>query len=88
MDASKEMPVQLHRTTTFEEYERDLGLDQLPGWPTATWRTLRAEVELLLIQGGELWEWEYRSDYGLTGISGLAVVRDGAIIRKWQLWKA
>lgn len=88
MDASQEMPVHLHRVTTIEEYESDWGLDKLADWPTASWKILRTEVESLLAHGGALWEWEYRSERGLTGTSGLAVVRDGVIVRKWQLWKA
>ncbi|MCE9560766.1 MAG: hypothetical protein K8U57_01800 [Planctomycetes bacterium] len=88
MNPDQEMPVHLHRAITLAEYERDLGLHRVPGWPSPAWSTLRGEVEAELTAGGELWEWEYRSDYGLTGITGLAVVRNGGVARKWQLWKS
>jgi hypothetical protein len=88
MKPSKEMAVHLHRETTLAEYEREFGLEWLKGSQDANWATLRAEVESVLAQGGELWEWEYRGELGLTGITGLAVVREGTVVRKWQLWKA
>ncbi len=88
MNPSREMPVHLHRATTFAEYERDLGFDTLTGWRGAKWAAFRREVEAELAAGGQLWEWEYRGDHGLTGVTGLAVVRGGIVARKWQLWKA
>ncbi len=88
MNPYQEMPVHLHRAITLAEYERDLGLDRLSARPSSSWATLRWEVETELAAGGELWEWEYRSDSGLTGITGLAVVRDGGVAHKWQLWKS
>ncbi len=87
MDPYQEMPVHPHRAITLAEYERDLGLDRLSGWPSPSWATLRGEVETELAAGGEMWEWEYRGDSGPTGITGLAVVRNGGVARKWRLWK-
>ncbi len=85
-DPHAEMPVALLHTLTLDEYERDCGFDRLDGWRRHKWAATRAEIAGELAGGGELWEWAYRSDFGLTSITGLAVVRAGAVARKWRFW--
>jgi hypothetical protein len=80
------MPVQLLYPRTLAEYERDYGFDRLDGWRKSKWSATCAEITAELAAGGELWEWAYRSDAGLTNITGLAVVRGGAVARKWRFW--
>jgi hypothetical protein len=80
------MSVHLLQPMTLVEYEREFGFDRLDGWRQHRWADQRAEIEAELAAGGELWEWAYRSNFGITNITGLAVVRGGLVARKWRFW--
>ena len=86
----------LQRFASLGEYEEDFvsrcapesqaGVRQLftrPKW-IATKRGIKTELAL----GGELWEWEASGFRQMAGASGLAVIREGDITRKWYLMRS
>ena len=82
-------PSMLTRPTTLAEYETCNGaidLGTLRSEIRARVDQRRAEVAELLSAGGELWEWSRGRDFAAIG--GLAIVRDGAVVRAWQDWRS
>jgi hypothetical protein len=77
----------LTRRTSFAQYEADL-LPKLSGEPAKRWTAMQAAVAAEMVDGDELWEWESAEFMNLAGTAGLAVVRDGRIVRRWPLWKS
>jgi hypothetical protein len=75
----------LTRRTTLDEYETAWGCESFSGQRRDRWLALRAEVESSLAGGGELWEWESAGFRVFAGVCGLAVVRNGVVVRHWQL---
>jgi hypothetical protein len=78
----------LTRRTTLDEYAAVWGADLLTGQRRDRWLAFRAEVEAVLTAGAELWEWESAGFRDFAGVCGLAVVRDGCIVRYWRLGKS
>lgn len=78
----------LTRLTTLGEYGAEWGYGSLTGVGRTRWLALRAEIEAAVAGGGELWEWESAGFREFAGVCGLAVVRDGSIVRHWQLAKS
>ncbi|HET6575297.1 MAG TPA: hypothetical protein VFG68_16950 [Fimbriiglobus sp.] len=75
----------LTRQTTLDEYGATWGYDSFTGWRRDKWLAFRSEVEAVLADGGQLWEWESSGFRSLAGVGGLAVVRDDNIVKHWQL---
>lgn len=78
----------LRRQTTLNEYGSALGCDAFTGWRRDKWLSFRSEVEAMLADGGQLWEWESVGFRSFAGEWGLAVVRDGKVVKHWQLAKS
>jgi hypothetical protein len=78
----------LTRRTTLDEYGAELGTASLTGHRRERWLAFRAEVEAVMTAGAELWEWESVGFRDFAGVCGLAVVRDGCIVRFWSLGKS
>ena len=82
-------PSMLTRPVTLAEYETCHGainLSTLRPEIFARVQQRRAEIDELLREGGELWEWSRGRDFAAIG--GLAVVRAGSVIRAWQDWRS
>lgn len=78
----------LTQRTTLDEFAAAWGKEQLADRRRDKWLAFRSEVEAALAEGGELWEWESTRFRELAGVCGLAVVRDGTVVREWQVGKS
>jgi hypothetical protein len=87
VSAAEGPPITEHliREITLEAYGQEFGFNE---WGSERWAILKAEIGSVLAAGGELWEFETPGFQSLAGESGLAVVRDGRVIRRWPLWKS
>jgi hypothetical protein len=82
-------PSMLTRSTTQSQYEADWGMNDLERLRPEIRRRIelrRAEVAEHLRGGGELWEWQQGRDLAAHG--GVAIVRDGGIVKAWADWKS
>lgn len=76
------MNTHLTQQTTLEDFEHIYGFDRDNGPRRERWAGFKKMVQLILAEGGELWEWEMDNTHGDTG---LAVVRNGEVIKQWKL---
>lgn len=80
----------LKRQTTYREYAAkwiDEGGNIPPGFlPRVEQR--EAEIAAKMQPSDELWEYEYGDWNALAGVSGLAIVRGGAVVESWVEWKS
>jgi hypothetical protein len=76
------------RRTSLDELADLWGAATFTGWRADKWASFRAEVEGVLADGGELWEWESDGFRSFAGVCGVAVVRDGAWVRERQLGRS
>lgn len=76
------MNTHLTLQTTLEDFEHCHGFDRDNGPRRERWTGFKKMVQLILAEGGELWEWE--ADH-IMGNTGLAVVRNGEVIKQWKL---
>ncbi len=82
------MEKHLTRRTSPDELAELWGATTFTGWRADRWAAFRCEVEVCLARGGELWEWESDGFRSFRGVCGVAVVREGAWVREWQLGKS
>jgi hypothetical protein len=79
----------LKQQTTYREYAAkwiDEGGNIPPGFlPRVEQR--EAEIAAKMQPGDELWEYEYGDWNAFTGVSGLAIVRGGVVVKSWVEWE-
>lgn len=73
--------------TTLADYEHVFGFDACTDARRERWTGFKKMVELVLAEGGQLWEWESDGQKGYSGMAGLAVLRDGVLVKQWKLSK-
>ena len=85
-----DMPIEkiLTRQTTLADYAAAWFGNRLTGRPKEKWDRFAAEVEAAMITGDQLWEWETDRFHELAGTAGLAIVREGQVLKTWELWKS
>ncbi|MBX9653490.1 hypothetical protein K2Y11_07695 [bacterium] len=75
--------------TTYEEYcVRQLAESACTPDFRAKIKTRSAEIAALMLPGDELWEWDAGGWHRLAGNGGVAIVRDGQIIKQWCEFKS
>ncbi|MBX3397106.1 MAG: hypothetical protein KF873_00075 [Gemmataceae bacterium] len=79
---------QLTRQTTLAEIADRWGVDSFTGRPRDRWLSLKNEIEILLAENGELWEWETEGLRNFAGEYGLAVVRQGVAFKVWPIGRS
>lgn len=73
--------------TTFAEFaERHFG-----GLPPELQVRARQQAEHIAAQmqpGDELWEWDNGGSHNLAGASGMAIMRNGEVVKKWSMMRS
>jgi hypothetical protein len=78
----------LTRRTTLAKYAEAPGAESWSLPSRMKWLAFRGEVESALQAGGEIWEWESTGFRDLAGVCGLAIVRNGVVVRDWELGRS
>ena len=79
----------LRRTTTYEDYcSRWVG--ELADRPEIVSKIKKrsSEIAAEMQPGDELWEWDSGGWHRLAGRAGVAIVRNGHILKRWCEWKS
>lgn len=81
-------PKFLTKRVTYREYnEKYVGpIEDLPPKIKQIFFEKEAELGQELASGDELWEWDMGGWDKLSGTSGLAILRDGKVIKSWKCW--
>lgn len=75
--------------TTYEDYSRRR-LENLMDRPDVKDKITQrsAEIAAQMEPGDELWEWDSGGWHCLAGRAGVAIVRNGQIVKQWCEWKS
>src|SRR5579884_2532463 len=87
------MTVEKHhlvRPTSFRAYhEGRLGkLEELPELIRQRFLEQEAQLAAEMHEGDELWEWQVGGSVQAPEVSGLAILRQGEILRSWECYRA